>query len=599
MNRWIAPSFLIVALGFWLLRPGDPPPAAAGPAGVAAALRYLPGTAYRYRLVLQGEKHVPAPMGEGTLGGRINFDVDLELRAYPATGAHQPVGLRFGAVRTHDLDLLDQPVLPDLAAAKGLLHGREVLLDLDARGALVSLRFSPEDPPAFTHLAQLIAQEIAVVVEPGAATWTAHEPTQHGLAVSSYAVTSPDGRTLQRRRTTYHELVGVPADVAPEVEAAAEVRLAPAGHLERLKATEHAQAGETFWLDGRVLLELVEITRFSGLPPDLAQAEVRRPGEVPVSDAALRKALADRAAGLTGADLLADLARVGAGEGLADKNRWLWRASGLLRLEPGLSDGLADLVLDPATGHDGQALALDLLVSVGHGPAQAALRRVFEGDFSSDPRAYVLINRLGFLEKPEPATAALAGRRFAAATGDDHTTWAYTLGAVASHLEPEAAQAVSRPLVEALSTARDPESRRHLVRALGNAGLEAHVPLIADAARDADPRVRKAAAGALRKCNDSASEALLTGLLADPDPDVQQTAARALARRALDGEHFATFAAAIEAGRLHEAAWPELLDAVRRQRAADPEGARAVLEAMLTRPDTHPRLRARIRALLG
>jgi HEAT repeat protein len=318
-----------------------------------------------------------------------------------------------------------------------------------------------------------------------------------------------------------------------------------------------------------------------------------------VSNAALRKSMADRAAGLTPDDLLADLARVDAGAALADKNRWLWRASGLLRLQPGLSEDLADLILDPSTHHAGRALALDLLVSVGHDAAQAALRRAFAGGEDWGPGAHTLANRLGFLLKPAPATAALVAQRFATAEGEHRTAWGYTLGAVASHLDAEAAHTLTRPLAAGLATAETSTDRRHFLRALGNAGLEADVALIGPHTRDADPRVRKAAAGALRKCNDSASEALLAGLLTDPDPDVQQSAARALARRELTPDHFAAFTSEIAAGRLHEAAWPELLDALRRQRAVDPAGVEAVLGAMLARPITQPRLRARINGLRG
>jgi HEAT repeat protein len=599
MSRWIAPSFLLVALAFWVLRPAPPADPPAPPPGVASAWRLQPGVAYRYHLVLQGEKHVPGPMGQGALTGRIDFDVEVELRAYPALGAHQPVGLRFAALRTHDLALLEQPVLPDRATAESILQGREVLLDFDRRGVLVSLRYAPEDPPVFKHLAQLVAQEIAVVIEPGAATWIAHEPTQHGMAVSEYAVTSADGLALQRRRTTYRELVGVPDDVAPEVEGVAQITFAPAGHLTHLRAQEHAQAGETFWLDGRLVLELLETKRFSGFAPPLVAAEIRHPGQVPVSDAALRKAMQERAAGLTTTDLLADLARVGAGGGLADKNRWLWRASALLRLHPELADDLADLILAPETGHDGRALALDLLVSVGHSRAQAAVRRALAGDFSDDPEAHTLYARLGFIQKPEPATADFVARRFAGTEGEDRTAWAYTLGAVADHLEPAEALALTRPLATELAAAEGPDAQRHLLRALGNAGLEAHVPVVAAYAQAEDARVRKAAVGALRKCTDAQSEALLTERLTDVDVDVQQAAARALARRDLTAEHFATFAEQVRSGQLQEGAWPELLDALRAHQTTDPEGVRALLEAMLERPITHPRLRARIRSLLG
>ena len=597
MNRWIAPALVVALLGVWLAWPAAPP-VALHPGGVAPAFHLKPGTAYRYRLVLQGEKSLSAPTGEA-LAGRIDFDVEVELRAYRSG----EVGLRFGALRTHALVLLDQPVLADAATAAEVLGGREARLTLNGQGVLTGLRFEAADPATFKHLAQLVAQEMAVTVQAGGSAWAAREVNQHGVADSRYQVVGEDaaGVHIRRVRSAYHELLGQPVDADAVVQGEAELTLAPAGHVVRLKASEHAQASEHFWLDGRVLLELIETAAFLDDSPRLVQGEVQVPGEVQVSEAALRKAMEARAAGLTAADLLAGLATVDAGGALADRNRWLWRASGLLRLQPALADELAARFVEPEMGHAGRALTLDLLVSVGHARAQAAVRRALtEADLSGDPQATTLYNRLGFIERPEPATVDLVAARLAEATGEDRVAWAYTLGAVAGHEADLArARALAQPLVEDLAVAETPEARRHLLRALGNAGQVAQVPVIARHMGDPDPHVRKAVAGALRKCDDPESAALLGTLLVDEDPDVQQAAARALGRRPLDPGHLSGFAEAIEGGRIQETAWPELLDALNRNRQVDPDARRAVLEAMLARPIQHPGLRARLRSLLA
>lgn len=597
MNRWIAPALVVALLGVWLAWPAAPP-VALHPGGVAPAFHLKPGTAYRYRLVLQGEKSLSAPTGEA-LAGRIDFDVEVELRAYRSG----EVGLRFGALRTHALVLLDQPVLADAATAAEVLGGREARLTLNGQGVLTGLRFEAADPATFKHLAQLVAQEMAVTVQAGGSAWAAREVNQHGVADSRYQVVGEDaaGVHIRRVRSAYHELLGQPVDADAVVQGEAELTLAPAGHVVRLKASEHAQASEHFWLDGRVLLELIETAAFLDDSPRLVQGEVQVPGEVQVSEAALRKAMEARAAGLTAADLLAGLATVDAGGALADRNRWLWRASGLLRLQPALADELAARFVEPEMGHAGRALTLDLLVSVGHARAQAAVRRALtEADLSGDPQATTLYNRLGFIERPEPATVDLVAARLAEATGEDRVAWAYTLGAVAGHeADPARARALAQPLVEDLAVAETPEARRHLLRALGNAGQVAQVPVIARHMGDPDPHVRKAVAGALRKCDDPESAALLGTLLVDEDPDVQQAAARALGRRPLDPGHLSGFAEAIEGGRIQETAWPELLDALNRNRQVDPDARRAVLEAMLARPIQHPGLRARLRSLLA
>lgn len=606
MFRWIAPVFVVAlsAALVWSPTDRDAPEITAAEA-VSVGLRLEEGTAYHYRLALAGDKRLEG-VGEAPLGGRLDLDLDLQLRAYPSTGERQLVGVRIGTLRAHEVVVLDTPALPDATTASRILEHREVIIEIDRRGQIEALRFAPEDPTLFKHLAQMIVGELQVIVEPGARTWIAHERNQHGLATTDYAVVDADAEAveLSRTRTDYAEVAGAPTETLPTVEGRYRVRLARAGHLLRLQGEETIQAGDAMRMSGRIDLEFTHSAPITDGLPRLAAhgaGERRVPGVVPASDASVRDTLEKRVGGLTPDQLVADLTRVAQGGAIADKNRWLWQATGLLRLKPELAERLVEGFAD--ANHAGRALTLDLLASVGHARAQAAMRTALGHDLSDDPRGATLINRLGFIERPTGETLAFAAQRLAESEGAERTAWQYTLGAVAGHHarhgDAARAEAAAAPLLSALSAAQTPEDRRHALRALGNAGLEAHRDALLPHAQDDDRRVRRATARALRHLTDAESEATLANLVIDSDVAVQQAAISTLGKRPLGANHMADFSAQIAKGQIHEDAWPELLDALRDQRGVDAADVQQVLDAMLARPMRRARLRTRIQRLRG
>lgn len=90
-----------------------------------------------------------------------------------------------------------------------------------------------------------------------------------------------------------------------------------------------------------------------------------------------------------------------------------------------------------------------------------------------------------------------------------------------------------RHLFEAYQNAQTPEEKALILRALGNSGARAVLPLAQSAAFSPSMELRSAAAIAVRQIDDPRADALLDQLLRDGDPEVRLAAVMALGSRAL------------------------------------------------------------------
>lgn len=333
-----------------------------------------------------------------------------------------------------------------------------------------------------------------------------------------------------------------------------------------------------------------------GAPNASAEALPADPG-VPqavaaVADAAHEDLLRRRTGDMTFERARADLLRWGRGGRMPDHNRWLWRVTGLLELRPELARDFADLVRGGALGPPGDALVFDLLANVGHPEAQAALRELI-ADPALRGRADApgLVQRLVLLRDPEPETVDFLAARYAAEDGPSRRATAAALGATLGRLaerDPARVAAPADRLVRDLGAASDPDERRALLTAAGNAGLDSFVPEVRRALAAPAPEVRAAAARALRRMGGPAeTDALLATLTADEDAAVQRAAATALAERSLTDEQLLALAEALGRGAPlpPEAVHPLIASLVRQADALGPEGVLPALEALAARPD--------------
>lgn len=568
----------------------------------AIRLRWPDGHAWRYRLELSGHKSLkvePSPV-QGTL----DLATGLVLRSYGQSAGVTTLGLRFVDVERHALVVLGQSVMPDADAARAVFDGREALLEVAPDGVIRQIRFAPEDPTLFKHLAQLVAGEIQLVVKPGHTTWEAREPTQHGEALTDYEVTTVDraGMDLGRYRFDYARLDGAPSDVPVEVEARYAARVAAAGHVVRLSGEERIKAGEVVAIEGRIALEL----QSSGPAADdrrapiAARSEARALDQWPVSPEARAAMLERRAGDLTRSRIMADLRAFGPGGEMPHHSRWAWQAVGRLLLDPRAASDLSQLIVNaPEIGHKGRALAMDLLVSAGHPEAQAALRHAVDR-VERDERFPLLVQRLGFVKRPEPATVEAVATVYRRSSGVERRSAATTLGAAAGHLyregHPDEALAHLRRLEGDLRRADGPESRRALILALGNAGLDESVSTLVSHAGDADPAIRRAVARALRKTPGLVAEEALGKLMVDADARVSQAAVRALGRHPLNADHLTGLAEAVQAGALGPATHSALVDLLVAHPALDVDARRQLARAVAART-ADGRLRARLTRL--
>jgi hypothetical protein len=587
----------------------------------AFAFHWPKGQRYVYTLVWTGTQTARLLAGreqadQKNVSGAVDIAADLELVSYGEQDGATLLGARVARVQRHRFEVLGQDVLADPARAAAAFDGREAFVEIEPSGRVRAIRFRNGDESTFKHLMQWLLTQMQVVLpsERGwtdEAEWLAGEPGPFGTSTAKYEKASPEPR-LVRTRVGYDRLDAVPAAMwtgRPLVlDGKSEVELEPAGQLRALANRESlrltAASGELLF-DGAMSLELV--LRESGpvelaVAPDLTALERRVPGEVVASPALQRKLLENQAAGMTADMLLDDLARYGGTATTPDLHRWMWRATGLLRLHPEACAMLAEPFEN--LGTSGRYMIFDLLASAGTPEAQKVMRDLLGTPAGrSDAIAHgMMLQRLGLVDEATRETAEYVAQAHRAAAGDDdrHAT-AFAMGAVVGKLGPGAndvAMRLNGELRDELARARHPRDREMLLRALGNAGREDNAPTLVEYTRSDDPRLRHAAATALRTSTSASSNDVLIGLVEDVEPAVQSAALGSLVGHPLAGPQVAALDTAARSGKLDAVNAAQLVTVLAGHIAAEPS-VRETLQFLLARSDTDAMLRARIRQLLS
>jgi hypothetical protein len=608
----LAAAGVMVAAAALLVARGAHRPAAAGARGPAAGgrLAWPAGTRATYALAWTSDTRAGllAPGGEQMLATRLDLAGELALRSFGERDGATLLGVSLPAVERHQLTALGQELLPDDAAAAAALAGREALAEVEADGRVRALRFRPGDPDLWKTLVQwLLADAQVTLPAADAATWEALETSSLGRARARY---EGGGGVATRRRGAYETLLALPGAIPGAARVASEARLAWREHGpvvalydDEAVALDAGPGHGALQAHVTLRLELLRTEADGGEPPALAGFEARRPDAVVADGGAERRLLAKRADGLTVAGLLAYIGTYGSAGRLPDHNRWLWRATGLLLLEPEACARLADLHADPATDPRGRALIADLLAQAGSGAAQAALRAILGSERARHDAGYPqLIERLGMVEHPDAET----GRFFAAVApaegGPARAAAALSAGAVAGRLarsgDPEEAalaDRIHRQLREQAAAAA-PGEEEPLLRALGNAAVAEDEPWLASELGSDEAAVRRGAARALRHFPTADATAALAGVVRDADPGVQQAALSALAGRALDDAALGAINQALASGALAPQSDVFLVSLLASQPPSDPRGE--ALRALLARASGDGPLAARIRGLL-
>ncbi|HEY8211202.1 MAG TPA: HEAT repeat domain-containing protein [Myxococcaceae bacterium] len=574
---------------------------------------WTPGNAYRYHLRWSagGVQGWLRERGGNAAAFSSELDADLVLTALPpGPGGGARLVARFENVRRLGLSAFGTPLFAGAAAAAQELTRESAVLELGAGDQPLAAAFTGSDHSLFALLLRGAWRSVGwsppSAGEPAA--WTASEPGPSGHAFVQYE-RDPAGARLRRTRIRYESFATVPVN-SPEagLEARLPVRLdshttftfGAEGALQQVEDREALtvspvdEAPTEGWT--RLDLQLVERREVPApLPPGGA---VHPLDEVAGSLALDRRLLEQRVAGLTPERMEVDLTiHQGAGR-IPDQGRWVWRASGLLLLEPALAARLLDRALAAQALPRTRALIFDLWASAGTVEAQAAMRAALAALALTSPEEEhgLLVTRLGFLRRPEPETV-----RFTRALADDAQMPSYSrraavgvLGSLVRSLaptRPEEARAQHRRLLAGLRAAGTAEDRvAHLI-GLGNAGVEGDAPALAPFADDPSPAVRSQVPWSLRSMPSVESREVLLRLLRSPGDDTVQIAAlRRLASYPLGDAELVVLERLVRSGALAAAAAGELLGVLEGQSAPR---AQVILELLARQPDLSPGVRNR------
>ena len=463
----------------------------------------------RYALLYESEQTFAR--GSAELAGSLRLDVDVELRP-----RGERVGLAVVACRHFEWRALGGAIVEPDRACEDLL-GTESLATSNDDGQLGEVFTAPELTEALAHLHLGLWQELSFTRR-AAASYVATEHTPRGIAEAEFV---HEGDRFERRRVTYDAAPG--AALPPGTLASSESTL-------RMRGTtlESLEIDERFEGEGRLRVHLA-LARSSDAPTppaiELARFVPRR-----LDDRAAERAadlLERRAAGLTIEALKERLTEFGDAGHVPEHERFLWRATGLLRLHPELAFELESLFVDGHASSARRGLVLDLLVHARTSEGQEVLRRLLDSDVARrDPRHALHLQRLALVDRPDARTVAYATRRFDEAEDVvDRFAAAYTYAGVARESEdPTVAGEAARALVSELDRATDAASRHHWMRALGATGSpEARSAIVAHL-DDPSTSVRVAAVEALARQPGDQSE--LRHALADAHEAVQREALR-------------------------------------------------------------------------
>jgi HEAT repeat protein len=312
--------------------------------------------------------------------------------------------------------------------------------------------------------------------------------------------------------------------------------------------------------------------------------------------------LALRVDGLTAEQLQDTLLKFANGGLLPDHNRFLWRATGLLKAHPELLVQMEALFHNAALESRGRQLVLDLLVGTGTPQAQAVLRSVLASRTAqADPNFVMFYQRLGLVAAPDEKTVATAAEHYRSPGPEGRPAAVYSYGAVLGNRLAQGdllAKGMANAVLKDLHEARTPQEQVLLLMALGNAGVPEQSADIATFASSGDALVRRATANALRKDMDPQVTSVLAGMVSDVETDVQRRALMSLQGRELDAAGWRALTAAVQAGGLGEASFEVLLDVV--STSVHVPEARQVLEALvLLQPPPSIHVLGRAREMLS
>jgi hypothetical protein len=585
------------------------------------AYRWTPGKAYIYSL--SHTESSAAEVGGGSLGASQSFsgssDVQGELwvRCYAQDTTKAVLGL---SVRADKAELLamSAPAIGDDNTTIKSLREAEVLAEVSPEGDVLGVRTgSKTSSVAASYLKGLWASLLAVTrPEP---TYELEEKSVVGVSAVRYTWrrNTRSSRELIKSRESWTTVGAVSETLAGKdvkVRGGALAILSTAGHLESLEGEDTLQVAEksgdvSYSLERKVEVELLRIEDFSSSQELISRLLALRPTrleDVEISEQAERKALLQRAMGMDVARMVADLSRYGDGGQMPDHARWVWRATGALKLDPKGCAEIAKLAMETNRSSDGRRFMTELLVRVGSDEAQAALREILTAEVSkADPKYYDTLQRLSLLEHPRPELAELARSLLQDENFNVRMGSAFAVGSLSQAYSAQGDESLGAQLNgelrSLLAGAQNLNEEGGYITALGNARRKDNVPLIAKGAKSKSADVRRTTASALRHTQTEEAENTVLELASDEDERVQKSALETLEGWKLEVGHLEALEKKLEDGRISPRARPDLTRLLAKELRSQDQGisqaSRRMLEQMMKGP-LPSRLRYQIGGLL-
>ncbi|MFY2557094.1 HEAT repeat domain-containing protein [Corallococcus terminator] len=572
-----------------------------------------------YRFVWDDLQRVSLPMpasGESTtIDGTLHLEGSLALQALEVRPTGTRLRLTLKSLERHEAILSGQALFPDAATlASHLPESASAWVELDARGALMAVRFSEAEPPMFRQLTQTLAAEMFPTELRDAAQWNAVESTQTGDVEAHFRFEGDGDARLTRRRSRYQKLraAGESTPFQQDLRSLTRFERTPEGRLAGVfhdESLDASRPGGGALMSRRMRLRVDFASR--ELKPLLATGEaksiIRLPSQIAFEGDPEVSLLRSQADGMTMDRVLQVLSSAKSAEAIADLDGFVRRAIAALKLEPERARELSAVFLRKGVSPGLRELTMDLLAGAGHAEAQATMRELLQSPVAREHEGAfgLMVQRAGFLREPEPETGRLltAMHAQARAANDVATERAslYALGGVISHLspgDPEVAKYV-RPLEAALRDARSDEERMHALRALGNTGLESVLDQAGPHLRADSAEVRAAAAESLRRApQEVATRMLLDSLDFEKVRDVQSALLDALDARTLDAADLERLRGWVVSGQLASGAESTLLNVIT-HRLDGSAPIYQMLQALALRPGQQSSVRARIMSLMA
>ncbi|MCP4674871.1 MAG: HEAT repeat domain-containing protein, partial [Deltaproteobacteria bacterium] len=522
--------------------------------------------------------------------GSVNLTGEMKLRSYGEHKGSYFLGVTLDDFTALELTVMGKSMYDDQAAVKAVFAGHEGLVEISKQGEVKKISFEESSPPVFKNMVQNLVGEVQVVVESGSEKWEVLEKNQYGETPSSYALKMEDGDEVEvdKSRLSYASLHAVPGElVADEVDVKAgyDVRLSRAGHVTHFGGTEEIAVKEggkktIFSVETSVSMKLARIDEFrSGEDSPYARFSKltsRKLGELVVSDEAERRSLEQRAGGMKIDKLVDDLLKFANAGEMPFHTRWVWRATGALRLDPKACWELVDVFEDDVSNQKTRNMVVELLVSVGHGEAQAVLRKILGGSVArKSPRYWDTLQRLMLLTEPDAETGRFVQAKVSATakaeTKDDvHFASAIALGGLAKNIrkngDPETAAEYNKQLVELLGEADTVTEKAAYLKSLGNSADESNVEIISSFADDKSAPVRVSVADALRDTQTEKSEQTVMQLTEDSIATVQKSALRVMANYDAKEEHLFKIKDLVDDDTVQSQSYGALMDVLTKNR---------------------------------